>query len=116
MRYLIVLLLLAFTACKRDTSRMVTVNVKQASGSATCLISYTQNATGTEVQTTSSATNWTSPVRHAEPGEFMKVKVSSSSPQYAFTVTIYVDGGIWKQEVLENPRSEVVLSGEIPGI
>ncbi|MCA6361596.1 MAG: hypothetical protein IM638_01030 [Bacteroidetes bacterium] len=114
MRYLLLVLVIAFTACKRDNSRMVTVNVKQASGSATCTISYTQNVAGTEVQTTSSATSWTSPVRRAEPGEFMKAKVSSTSPQYSFLVTIYVDGGIWKQGTLQSPQGEIVLSGEIP--
>lgn len=114
MRYLLLILVVAFTACKRDNSRMVTVNVKQASGAATCTISYTQNATGTEVQTTSSSTNWTSPVRRAEPGEFMKAKVSSTSPQYSFLVTIYVDGGIWKQGTLQSPQGELVLSGTIP--
>jgi hypothetical protein len=46
----------------------------------------------------------------------MKVTVSSTSSQYNYTVTIYVDGGIWKQTQLQNPQGSVTLSGDIPGI
>ncbi len=117
MRWLPLLLLLVIAGCRRDETRSVTVNVKQATGgSASCVISYTANETGTETVTSTSAQNWSSPVRRAEPGEFMKVTVSSTSPQYDYTVTIYVDGGIWKQTELQNPQGNVTLSGDIPGM
>jgi hypothetical protein len=117
MRWLPILILLVLFGCRRDETRSVTVNVKQATGgSATCIVSYTANETGTETVTSTSAQNWSSPVRRAEPGEFMKVTVSSTSSQYDYTVTIYVDGGIWKQTQLQNPQGSVTLSGDIPGI
>ncbi|MGL5888969.1 MAG: hypothetical protein ACRC3B_03750 [Bacteroidia bacterium] len=117
MRWLPLLLLLILAGCRRDVSRSVTVNVKQATGgTASCIINYTANETGTEAVISSSAQNWSSPVRTAEPGEFMKVTVITTSPQYNYTVTVYVDGGIWKQSQLQNPQGSVTLSGDIPGI
>lgn len=101
----------------RENDRSVTINVKQATGgTATCQISYTINQAGTENVISTSAQNWSSQARVMNPGDYMKVTVSSTSSQCDYTITIYVDGGIWQQTQLRGTQGSATLSGNIPGI
>lgn len=114
MRYLPLLVLLVFTAC-RDKSRTVLVNVKQNTNLYSSFeINYTIDAAGNEYYVNTAARNWSSPGRIVEAGEFMRVRVRSLSAQSIYTITIYVDGVMWKQAVLMNGAGPVEVSGTIP--
>lgn len=112
--FLLTVVLLA--ACKRESeTRAVTVKVVDQSGSSpSCVVTYTSTASGTSAVVATSATSWSSPTLMYEPGQSMTVKVASNSPDYNYKVTIYVDGGIWKQGLLQEPQGELLMSGDIP--
>jgi hypothetical protein len=119
--YYLSLLLVALNincACNRkEATRSITVSIgEQSTASPDYTVIYTFDNAGGQKNVTADAEQWSSEQIELEPGQFMKVVVSSTGPEYDLQIIVRIDGGIWKEGQLRNPEGTLELSGAIPSI
>ena len=108
--------ILALTACKKEVATAkVTYTVHEVSAASPAMFSVEYTGTSGTVATTSSSEDWDSGILQLEQGKTVIMKVSCNEPSYQYSLSIFVNGNLWKTGTLSSPNGEVTISGEIPG-
>jgi hypothetical protein len=111
---LFILLSFAAITCRKPEPLKVSFNVlENSAASPTYSITYTSDQTGASSVSSSSGSNWSSPVTELERGQFVTMKVECSAPQFDITAQIFVNGFIWKTDRFSNPVSSLTVTGTL---
>jgi hypothetical protein len=77
-------------------------------------IEYTNDQTGGTMVTSYSSANYASGKIVLKQGQYVSMKVTCSDPSYNFSLSIFVNGNLWKTGTLNAPGGSVTISGNIP--
>ena len=109
---LAVFAVLLFTQCKKEEPLKVTYDVRESSHSQPMYtMTYTSDQSGATTTASSTADFWRSDPIELERGQFVSLKVESTSPQYDLLLRVYVNGFLWEEKEMHNPMSSVTISG-----
>lgn len=115
---LLSLLLTFFTACKKneeDQPVHVTYKITETSQDAPVYgVTYTADGGISKSFGGISSAGWSSESVTMKHGDFASLNLRSQDGSGSFTLAIYVNGSIWKQETADNPNADKTISGEIP--
>jgi hypothetical protein len=117
-RVFLLLLLFAFAACKKNEDDLpvyVSYKITETSQDAPVYsVSYTADGGVTKSIGGISAPGWSSESVKMKHGDYASINLRSQDGAGSFTMAIYVNGSLWKQETADNPNADKTISGEIP--
>lgn len=114
--YGLLFILLACTSCRKETPvAEVTYSVHETSQAAPSYsIEYTSDQAGGTTVGSNNDNYWTSGKIPLKQGQYISLKVSSTDPEYALQLYIYINGNLWKMSSLNSPVPSVTISGYVP--
>lgn len=113
---IILLFSIVLTGCEKKVPTLeVTFSVRETSQANPAFsFEYTSDLSGGTTIGSNNDDYWTSGEIVLEQGQYASLTVNCTEPTYQMTLTILVNGHIWKTTTLANPTPSVVVSGYLP--
>ena len=114
--FLCALTVFLFSGCKKEPSTAEVVFALHETSTAAPQygIQYTNDQSGGTMVTSYSTANYSSGKIVLKQGQFVSMTVTCSDPAYSFSISIFVNGNLWKTGTLNAPGGSATVSGNIP--
>lgn len=114
--FLCALTVFLFCGCTKvnPTSEVVFAVHETSTAAPQYGIQYTNDQSGGTMVTSYATANYSSGKIVLKQGQFASMTVTCSDPTYNFSLSIFVNGNLWKTGTLNAPGGSATVSGTIP--
>lgn len=113
--YMLLFFAVLLFGCRKVPTSEITYSVSETSqANPSFNLEYTSDQSGGTTIGSNNDNSWSSGKLILEQGQYVSLTVSCSEPVYQLSLSIFVNGNLWKNTSLNNPTPATSVSGYLP--